>query len=77
MEMLVEYLRKVAEYNLLIVAIELLLIGFIVYWIIDFLEGTRGEKLFQSVVVILIVGFLILNLVVKRFDLARLQYLSE
>jgi len=73
--MLVEYLRKVAEYNLLIVAIELLLIGFIVYWIIDFLEGTRGEKLFQSVVVILIVGFLILNLVVKRFDLARLQYL--
>jgi diadenylate cyclase len=73
--MLVEYLRKVSEYNLLIVAIELFLIGFVVYWIVDFLEGTRGEKLFQSVVIILIVGFLILNLVVKRFDFARLQYL--
>ena len=75
MEIFVDYLRRVAEYNLLIVAIELLLIGFVVFWIIDFLEGTRGEKLFQSVVVILIVGFLILNLVVKRFDFARLQYL--
>lgn len=73
--MVLDYLRKVSEYNLLIVAIELLLIGFVVYWIVDFLEGTRGEKLFQSVVVILIVGFLILNLVVKRFDFARLQYL--
>ena len=51
------------------------LIGFVVYWIVDFLEGTRGERLFRSVVLILIVGFLILNLLVKRFDFARLQFL--
>ena len=75
MELIVEYLKRVADYNLLIVAIELFLIGFVVYWIIDFLEGTRGEKLFQSVILILIGGFLILNLLVKRYDFARLQYL--
>jgi diadenylate cyclase len=73
--MLIDYLRRVAEYNLLIVAIELFLIGLVVYWVVDFLEGTRGERLFRSVVLILIVGFLILNLVVKRFDFARLQFL--
>ena len=73
--MVIDYLRRVADYNLLIVAIELFLIGLVVYWIVDFLEGTRGERLFHSVIIILIVGFLILNLLVKRFDFARLQFL--
>ena len=73
--MVFDYLRRVADYNLLIVAIELFLIGLVVYWIVDFLEGTRGERLFRSVMLILIVGFLILNLLVKRFDFARLQFL--
>ncbi len=75
MEMLTDYFRRVMEYNLWIVAIELLLIGLVVYWVVDFLEGTRGEKLFRSVIFILIIGFLVLNLIVKRLDFARLQYL--
>jgi diadenylate cyclase len=73
--MLIDYLRRVAENNPLIVLIELFLIGLVVYWVVDFLEGTRGERLFRSVIFILIAGFLILNLLVKRFDFARLQYL--
>ncbi len=73
--MLTDYFRRVLEYNLWIIAIELFLIGLVVYWVVDFLEGTRGEKLFRSVIFILIIGFLILNLVVKRLDFARLQYL--
>ncbi len=73
--MLIEYFRRVYNYNLWIVAIELFLIGLVVYWVVDFLEGTRGERLFRSVIFILIAGFLILNLVVKRYDFVRLQYL--
>lgn len=57
------------------VAIELFLIGLVVYWAVDFLEGTRGEKLFHGVILILIAGFLILKLVVGRFAFERLQYL--
>jgi diadenylate cyclase len=42
---------------------------------VDFLEGTRGERLFRSVIFILIVGFLVLKLVAGQFAFARLQYL--
>jgi len=62
-------------YNWWVVAIELLLIGLVVYWAVDFLEGTRGERLFRGVIFILIAGFLILKLVVGRFAFERLHYL--
>jgi diadenylate cyclase len=70
-----DYLRRVATLEWYFVAIELILIGLVVYWIVDFLEGTRGERLFRAVMFILIVGFLVLKLIVGRFPLERLQYL--
>ncbi len=72
---LIDYFVRVGRYDWWVVTIELLLIGLVVYWAIDFLEGTRGEKLFHGVFLILIVGFLILKLVVGRFAFERLQYL--
>jgi diadenylate cyclase len=74
-EPLVDYLSRVARYDWWAVAIELLLIGFVVYWLVDFLEGTRGERLFRGVIFILIAGFLILKLVVGGLGFERLQYL--
>jgi diadenylate cyclase len=71
----VDYLRRVATLEWYNVAIELIFIGLVVYWVVDFLEGTRGERLFRAVMFILIVGFLVLKLVVGRFHLERLQYL--
>lgn len=71
----VDYLRRVATLEWYFVAIELILIGLVVYWIVDFLEGTRGERLFRAVIFILIVGVLLLKLIVGRFPLERLQYL--
>jgi diadenylate cyclase len=58
-----------------VVAIELFLIFFVVYWAVDFLEGTRGERLFRGVIFILIAGFLILKLIVGQFAFDRLEYL--
>lgn len=75
METLIDYLHRVAIYDWWVVIIELILIGLVVYWAIDFLEGTRGERLFRGVIFILIAGFLILKLVVGQFDFKRLQYL--
>lgn len=75
METLIDYFSRVARYDWWVVAIELLLIGLVVYWAVDFLEGTRGERLFRGVILILITGFLILKLVVGRFAFERLQYL--
>jgi diadenylate cyclase len=72
---IINYISRVADYNWWEIAIELVLIGLVVYWVVDFLEGTRGERLFRGVFLILIVGVLILNLVVERFGFQRLQYL--
>lgn len=77
METLSDYLSRVAGENWWGVFIELFVIGLVVYWVINFLEGTRGERLFRSVIFILIAGALILNLVAEKLDLQRLQYLYK
>ena len=75
MDAIVEYFSRLAIYNPLIVIIELLLIGLVVYWAINFLEGTRGERLFRGVIILLLAASMILKLVIVQFDFARLQYL--
>ncbi|MBC8469352.1 MAG: TIGR00159 family protein [Planctomycetes bacterium] len=78
MEVLIDYFRRVANNNdWWIVGIELILIGLVVYWIVDFLEGTRGERLFRGVILILVIGVLILNLSVQVFDFPRLKHLYK
>ena len=80
METLIDYFGRVARYDWWVVAVELLLIGLVVYWVVDFLEGTRGERLFRGIIFILIAliaGALVLNLVVERFGFERLQYLYK
>jgi len=75
LDAIVEYFSRLATYNPLIVAIELLLIGFVVYWAVNFLEGTRGERLFRGIIILLLAGSMILKLVIVRFDFVRLQCL--
>jgi len=75
--MVVDYLSRVASYGWWRVGVELLLIGLVVYWVVDFLEGTRGERLFRGVIYILVTGVLILNLFVERLEFLRLQYLYK
>lgn len=77
MGILIDYFKRVAMYDWWVVAIELLLIGLVVYWVVEFLEGTRGERLFRGVIFILLAGVLILNFVVERFGFDRLQYLYK
>jgi len=73
----VDYLSRVGHIPWWIVAVELLSIGLVVWWVVDFLEGTRGERLFRGVIFILVAGVLILNLVVERLPFDRLQYLYK
>jgi diadenylate cyclase len=77
-ETVIDYLHRVANSNdWWIVGIELILIGLVVYWVVDFLEGTRGERLFRGVILILIIGVLILNLLVHKFEFTRLRNLYK
>ena len=74
---LIDYFLRVAGYDWWVVVVELLLIYLVVYWAVDFLEGTRGERLFRGVIFILVAGLLILNLMVERLQFPRLQYLYK
>jgi diadenylate cyclase len=70
-----DYFHRIARYEWWVVLVELFLIGLVIWWVVDFLEGTRGERLFRGVIFILVTGVLVLNLVVERMSFDRLQYL--
>lgn len=75
MDAILEYIQNIGFTDRLIVIAELLLIGVFVYAVITFLEGTRGEGLFRGMIFVLVVGSLLLNLVVKTFNMDRIAYL--
>jgi diadenylate cyclase len=77
LEAIYDYVYQIGLHEGLIVLFELLLIGIIVYVVLSFLEGTRGERLFRGVISVIVVGTAILYLVVKQFDLARVAYLYK
>ncbi len=77
MDTVVNYFLRISSYKPHVVIVELLLIGLVVYWAVNFLEGTRGERLFHGVIFILIAGSLILKIVVERYSFDRLDYLYK
>ncbi len=72
-----DYLRRLrqGESGLWGVAIELLLIGLLVYAALRFLQGTRGARLLQSFGLILVTSFLVVRLVAEQLALERVIYL--
>src|SRR3712207_20810 len=56
-------------------AVEMLLIGLVVYWVLRFLRGTRGARLLKGIASLLIVLYVIIHLVALQFGLSRLDFL--
>lgn len=56
-------------------AIELLLIGLVVYGVLRFLRGTRGLRLLKGITLLLVSLYLIIRLVAAKFGLERLDFL--
>jgi len=69
------FFRTVGSYLWWQVAIEWLLIGTVVYWVVRFLRGTRGARMLKGIAFVLISLFLIVRLLGERFDLARIEFL--
>src|SRR5437762_12210938 len=67
--------RSVRAYPWWHVAIELFLIGLVVWWIIRFLRGTRGARMLKGVAFVLISLYLIVRLVGNQFGLNRIEFL--
>ena len=71
------FFRALGTYKWWQVAIELLVIGLVVYWVLRFLRGTRGAKMLQGIAFVLIVGYLIVRLLASAFELDRIAFLYE
>ena len=69
------YLRSLRAYAWWQVAIEMLLIGIVLYWVVSFLRGTRGARLLKGAGVLLIGLYVVVKLVADKFDLQRVVFL--
>src|ERR1035437_6752295 len=59
------------------VLVELLFIGLVVFWVIRFLQGTRGARMLKGISFILIGLYLLVNLVSQLFDLREITFLHH
>jgi diadenylate cyclase len=59
------------------VALELLLIGVVVFWVIRFLQGTRGARMLKGIAFVLITLYLLVTVAGNYFLLDRLVFLYE
>jgi diadenylate cyclase len=70
-----DFVRAISSYPWWQVLIELLIIGSVVYWVISFLQGTRGARLLKGIVVLLITIYVVVRLLAGRFGLQRIEFL--
>lgn len=57
------------------VTLELLFIGVVVFWVVRFLQGTRGARMVRGIVLLLLGLYLVVELLGGVLDLGRIQYL--
>jgi len=74
------YLEHVKTYSPIVVVVELLLIGVVVWWITQFLKGTRGARLVKGMALLMAGLYVIISLLPRNLgdiDLGwdRLQFL--
>lgn len=71
------FFRSVVSYGWWRVAIELLLIGMVIYWVVSFLRGTRGARMLRGVAFVLITLYLLVVLVAAKWGLERVAFLYQ
>lgn len=59
------------------ILIEMLLIGTVVYIVLRFLRGTRGARLLQGLVSLLVFGLLVIRVLADQWELERIQVLMQ
>ena len=62
-------------YGLPTIGFEMLLIGIVVYSVLRFLHGTRGARLLQGMLILLVLGFLVVTFLAEKFNLDRILVL--
>lgn len=63
------------NYDLVVVATQLLLIALVVWWVMRFLRGTRGARLIKGVALLLALVYLVIGMLPKDVEWQRIQFL--
>src|ERR1041384_704208 len=71
----ISFLRALGAYKTWQIAIEMLIIGAVVYWVMRFLRGTRGARLLRGITVVVIGLYLIIRLLAASLGLDRIDFL--
>lgn len=76
---LFDYFRRMGSgaYDPWVVAVELLLIGTVVFITLRFLQGTRGARLMRGIGVVVVIGFVVVRMLAERFHWERIAFLYE
>ena len=69
------YLQRVRTYNPMVVIVELLLIGAVVWWVMRFLRGTRGARLVKGFALLLACVYVVILMLPERLGWQRIQLL--
>lgn len=69
------FFRALNSYSWWQIAIELLLIGLVVHYVVEFLRGTRGARMLRGIALVLITLYLLVRLLATSFHLNRLDFL--
>ena len=70
-----EYFSRIAAYNPLVVVVEMLLIGIVVWWVMHFLRGTRGARLIKGAILLLAMVYIVIRLLPEHMGWERIEYL--
>ena len=71
----ITYWNRVASYSPVVVAVELILIGLVVWWIVRFLRGTRGARLIKGIGLLLAVVYVVILLLPQDYRWDRIRFL--
>jgi diadenylate cyclase len=69
------YWHRVTAYEPMVVAVELVLIGVVVWWVMRFLHGTRGARLIKGFVLVLATVYIVIRLLPKAYGWERIDFL--
>jgi len=71
---IIKYLQHVMTYSPIVVAVELLLIGLIVWWVTRFLHGTRGARLVKGMALLLASVYVVIRLLPRNVGQTALRW---
>ena len=69
------YLQRVRTYNPVVILVELVLIGAVVWWVTRFLRGTRGARLVKGFALLLACVYVVILMLPERLGWQRIQLL--